>query len=809
MRVGIVVALAAVCAWLPAAGEQRWWVVAFVMGGALPAHFAVRWVSRVPNPAGWLDLLAVVTGSVVAAIEPSLWPACFLFQMVNIAGSVAFLRPVWTMLLASTSLVTMGVVATVRPVDGVLGYLIVAAVFMPTLLVGATAKVERERKSTVRLSAVSGSVPVLIWEADPTSGSLHWITGRVEDLLGMDRAALRAGGFGPHVHAEDADAHLARQRGPAEHLRFLEYRFVRPDGRQRWLRDQVEWVTTDAGRVLRGVTVDVTDERHNRMGMLQRQQLIDRIDQMTLVIERIDGRLVVVSATDPFGWLEDPLDRPRDMRTVLPTLANEPKLTAALDGLHHHGTVRLSPMLVADPQDRLRHLEIDLCELPGGSIGMLIDDVTERERANSQILHQARHDHLTGLVNRSVLLAEMAERFTRTDQVALLLLDLNGFKNVNDTLGHLTGDEVLKVIADRLQRLCGPTDVIARLGGDEFAILVTDSDPGEVEVLVDAVLDRCRSAVSVESVTVVLGASVGVAFGPMHAADAEGLLRCADVAMYAAKRNEQGHRYFSSDLNANHQQLDLLGALHDAFVDGQFTLRFQPKVCLRTGRVIGAEALVRWEHPRLGLLTPDDFLGLVSMAGYGDEMGDTTMALATQATLALPDDFTVSVNLTANNLRQSDLVRRTQAMASVFGADLSKLMIEITESHVIDNTGVIHQTIHDFAAAGVGVSIDDFGTGYSSMVNLRSLPLDELKIDQTFVHGMTTSAQDEAIVRSVIGLGHSLGLVVAAEGVEHPATAERLEALGADMAQGYLFGSPMLLGELVAIVTAETSAETR
>jgi diguanylate cyclase (GGDEF)-like protein len=542
--------------------------------------------------------------------------------------------------------------------------------------------------------------------------------------------------------------------------------------------------------------------------MLQRQQLIDRLDQMTLVLDRAEGHLVVIAATDPFGWLGGPLKRPHAMAALLPGLATEPRLQEALDQLHRHGTVRLSPMLVTDPDDRQRHLEIDLCELPGGSIGMLVDDVTERERANAKILHQARHDHLTGLVNRGVLLAAMTDRFERGDGMTLLLLDLNGFKNVNDTLGHLTGDKVLEVIAARLRRLCGPDDVISRLGGDEFAVLLGHGEPGRVESFVDEVLHRCRTAVSIESVAVVLGASVGVAFGPLHATDAEGLLRCADVAMYAAKRNEQGHRSFSPDLNADRHHLELLGALTEAFVRDQFVLRFQPKVCLRTRRIIGAEALVRWDHPELGLLPPDEFLGLVSMAGYGDEMGDITMGLAAQATLALPDDLGVSVNLTANNLRQSDLVQRAKATASVFGADLSRLMIEITESHVIDNTGVIHQTIHEFAAAGVGVSIDDFGTGYSSMVNLRSLPLDELKIDRTFVDGMTQNSQDEAIVRSVIGLGHSLGLSVTAEGVEDPDTAEWLAAMGADVAQGYLFGRPMTLDELVAVVADQTPVET-
>ncbi|MFN3217336.1 MAG: putative bifunctional diguanylate cyclase/phosphodiesterase [Acidimicrobiales bacterium] len=809
MRIGIVLALALACAWLPVAGDNRALLAIFLLGVAFPAHFVIRRIVGVPNPTGLLDLLAVVSGSVVAAIEPTLWSACFLFQMLNIAGSVAFLRPIWTVRLASTSLATMGIVATLRPVDGAVAHLVVAAVFMPALIVGATAKVERERKSTVRLSAVSDSVPVLVWEAETVTGALHWITGRCEELLGVDRAKLQSSGFTPYIHHGDAAGHFARLRGPDDRLRVLEYRFLRPDGQERWLRDQVEWVTTAEGRVLRGVTIDVTDERHHRLGMLQRQQLIDRLDQMSLVLDRTDDHLVVIAATDPFGWLGGPLERPHDMQALLPFLASEPHLQAALDRLHRDGTLRLPPMLVVDPHDEPRHLEIDLCELPGGSIGMLVDDVTERERANAKILHQARHDHLTGLANRAVLLAAMTERFERGDRLALLLLDLNGFKNVNDTLGHLTGDKVLEVIADRLRRLCGRDDVIARLGGDEFAILVEGGDPGDVEVLVAEVLDRCRTAVRVESVSVVLGASVGVAFGPLHASEAEGLLRRADVAMYAAKRNEQGHRYFSPDLNADRHHLELLGALTDAFIGGQFVLRFQPKVCLRTRRVVGAEALVRWEHPELGLLAPDDFLGLVSMAGYGDEMGDVTMSLAAQATLALPDDLTVSVNLTANNLRQSDLVRRTIATAAVFGVDLSRLMIEITESHVIDNTGVIHRTIHEFADAGVGVSIDDFGTGYSSMVNLRSLPLDELKVDRTFVDAMTTSSPDEAIVRSVIGLGHSLGLSVTAEGVEDPATAQRLEAMGADVAQGYLFGRPMLLEELVALVDRQAPVGTR
>jgi predicted signal transduction protein with EAL and GGDEF domain len=319
----------------------------------------------------------------------------------------------------------------------------------------------------------------------------------------------------------------------------------------------------------------------------------------------------------------------------------------------------------------------------------------------------------------------------------------------------------------------------------------------------------CRQPVTLHGVPLAGSASVGVAETPTDAADAEALLRCADLAMYHAKTHQHGASRYQPSMERSTDPLRLLGRLGKAFQDNEFVMHFQPKVDASTGRTVAFEALVRWDHPQLGVLQPDAFLDLVAVSGHLDSLGGIAVRQAAHALAQLPDDISVAINLTAQNLRNLAFPSMCDAVFAEHEVDLHRLIVEVTESHVLDASGVTHSVIDEIAARGIRVSVDDFGTGYSSLTHLRSLPLSELKIDRRFVANLTSDDQDLVIVRSMIDLGHNLGLNVVAEGVEDAATLDLLHSLGCDVVQGYHLGKPAPLLDAIVRCAREERAIAR
>jgi diguanylate cyclase (GGDEF)-like protein len=432
------------------------------------------------------------------------------------------------------------------------------------------------------------------------------------------------------------------------------------------------------------------------------------------------------------------------------------------------------------------------------------EDITERKRAESQIAYMAHHDALTDLANR-VLFREHIERTLaqakrRGDTIAMICLDLDHFKTVNDTLGHQTGDAVLKCVADRLRGCVRQGDVIARLGGDEFAVLqVAPNQPQDAGALAVRLVEAIGAPYQIDGQEIVIGASVGVALSDRDCFTPDQLLKRADLALYRAKADGRGTcRFFEAEMDAQlHARRALEMDLRKALANGEFELFYQPQVSIATGEVRGYEALVRWRHPERGLVPPSDFIPVAEETGLIAQLGNWVIGQACREAAAWPTRLNVAVNLSPVQFRSRTLVDTVVSALEASGLSPPRLEVEITESVLLQDNETTLDMLHQLRALGVRVALDDFGTGYSSLSYLRSFPFDKIKIDQSFVRELSTRADCLAIVQSIARLGASLRMTTIAEGVETDEQVRQLRAAGCIEAQGYLFGRPTPARELV------------
>ena len=436
------------------------------------------------------------------------------------------------------------------------------------------------------------------------------------------------------------------------------------------------------------------------------------------------------------------------------------------------------------------------------------------QRAGRQALIAERlslHDALTGLPNRVLFRARTEQAIHAAARgrtwLAVMLLDLDRFKEINDTLGHHYGDEVLRQVGARLSDVLSEDDTVARLGGDEFAILLRSADSPVAGAAVAASVRRAiAQAFDVAGVRLELGASVGIASFPENGQDVDVLMQRADVAMYQAKEGRTGVERYAPELDGNSvHRLTLAGDLRGALEREEFVLHYQPKVDLRTERVMGAEVLLRWAHPVHGWLAPDDFVPLAEHTGL---MVPLTCYVLDDALRQLGAwradgiDLSVAVNLSARTLVERDLPDQIEAMCRQWAVPTDRLVLEITESMVVADPTRTLPVLARLHELGVEISVDDFGTGYSSMEYLKRLPVREVKIDRSFVTPMANDARDAAIVRCTIDLARSLGLRVVAEGVETPDVRQKLAAMGCDQGQGFSISRALPAPQFTAWVTA-------
>jgi diguanylate cyclase (GGDEF)-like protein len=429
-------------------------------------------------------------------------------------------------------------------------------------------------------------------------------------------------------------------------------------------------------------------------------------------------------------------------------------------------------------------------------------DITERKVYEAKIRHQATHDALTGLPNRNLLYDRLQQAVLaaqrKGDIAAVAFIDLDQFKFINDSLGHQVGDELLKVVTARLKSCLRASDTVARQGGDEFVLVLANQKSTEsVTDTIRRIIAVVAEPWNVNGLELHVTCSVGISVYPADGSDAETLLRNADSAMYKAKElGRNNFEYFAAEMNLHAtERLELLNSLRHAVVNREFVLEFQPKVHLASGKVVGAEALIRWQNPARGLVSPASFIPLAEESGLILDIGEWVLRSACAQNVAwqragravLP----ISVNLSPRQLVRDDIVDLVAAVLQETGLDARYLELEITETVVMREVDKSLVTLKRLKELGVKISIDDFGTGYSSLNYLKRFPVDTLKIDRSFVSDIVSDQDDAAIVKAVISLAHILNLRVVAEGVEADEQCRFLMENGCDEVQGFLFGKPM------------------
>jgi len=440
--------------------------------------------------------------------------------------------------------------------------------------------------------------------------------------------------------------------------------------------------------------------------------------------------------------------------------------------------------------------------MEGGGWVATHEDITERRRAEMKIAHMARHDALTDLPNRLLLrerLGEALSHVERGQRLAVLCLDLDQFKNVNDTLGHPTGDELLRVVAGRLRGCVRETDTISRVGGDEFSIIQADIvDATDAERLARRISEAVSAPYDIHGHMVMVNTSIGIALAPADGADANELLKNADMALYGAKGDGRGvYRFFEPKMDARmkaRRNLEL--ALRRALELGQFELYYQPVVNLVQEGVNSCEALIRWHHPERGMISPVEFIPVAEEIGLIVALGEWVIRRACEDAAQWPGDVCVAVNLSPTQLSSRNLMPTVLNALASSRLPAHRLELEITEAVLMQNTEVTIRSLHALRSLGIRISMDDFGTGYSSLSYLRSFPFDKIKIDRCFINGLDDSSESAAIVQAVAGLADSLKMTTTAEGVETREQLDRVRQLGCTHVQGYFYSPPVPVQEL-------------
>jgi diguanylate cyclase (GGDEF)-like protein len=461
-----------------------------------------------------------------------------------------------------------------------------------------------------------------------------------------------------------------------------------------------------------------------------------------------------------------------------------------------------------------------MLDKPGEFAGaiMVVNDITDRKQAELTIKYMAYHDSLTGLPNRELLNKTLVQKINfakhNNQKCSVMFLDLDGFKMVNDTLGHEMGDYLLKQAANRLISCVRPDDLVARQGGDEFIILLNEATVNDTNKIAETMLRTISCPFILGGKEIVISTSIGISTYPVDGENAETLIKNADTAMYQSKQNgKNNYFYYNSELDGTHtNRLSMANSLRKAMGNQELELFYQPKINIFLNRMVGVEALLRWKNPNLGMVSPADFIPLAEETGLIVDIGEWVLRTAVEQNKKWQDfgflPITVSVNLSARQLLQNNLVNKVEQILNETGLSPSNLILEITETMAMHNLKQSIEKLQQLKSLGIGLSLDDFGTGFSSLSYLKKLPINELKIDQSFIRDVIIDSQDASIVKAIISIAKSLNLTVVAEGVETEKHVEFLLEQQCDEVQGYYFSKPVPSSEIEKFLKKEFELET-
>ena len=687
------------------------------------------------------------------------------------------------------------------------------------------------RSADARFASLANSIPGVVYQRKVSpDGTIRYtyISDGVRDLFGVEPAEVLANPYalfdrhGADYHATFRDRLLAASRemklwdveativardGSRKYTHALARPHREPDGSVVW-----DGVILDATRIKEAELAAAAAEANTRSA------IIENLSQGLLLFDA-DDRLITCNSNYVTLYPSlAPLAQPGASYAEIVAAELQSGMDADLETetlaakVSEHIANHALPQHVAERQlaDGRWILVHEHRGHEGGSV-ILYTDVSELKSREQQIRHMAQHDALTGLPNRVLFRDRLAQAIARgrrrNNAVAVLCLDLDHFKDINDTLGHPAGDALLREVAARLQATVRETDTVARLGGDEFAIIQVDIDsPEQAGILCRRLLERLAEPFMLDGQQAVSGTSIGVAISALDGEDADRLLKSADMALYRAKADGRGtYRFFQTEMDARVQARRAMEIdLRQAIGKEELEMFYQPIVNVAENRIAGFEALMRWRHPVRGMVSPADFIPLAEETGLIVPLGEWALRKACEEAASWPGDLKIAVNLSPVQFKHRDLGQMIMNTLTETGLAPNRLELEITETVLLKDGETTLQTLHSLRELGVRISMDDFGTGYSSLSYLRSFPFDKIKIDRSFVMDLEEKTDSAAIVGAMVGLGASLGMSTTAEGVENVEQLDYLRSQGCTEVQGYYFSKPRPAHELAALLANQS-----